>query len=548
MNVLIVDDEAQIRRWFDILIRQTGLPLHIAGSCGNGQEALQVCGEKRVDLVITDIKMPVMDGIELIRRLKEEHPAVRTLILSSYSEFHYASEAIKAGARDYILKAEVTVEALREVIGKVMTELEQERNRAEEVYMLKSTLTVNQYALRSMYFNELIRGKPMAVQEFDVKMSTFHIPLQNKSVVLMIIRPDDDPAEEQPVKIHDRELLDSAVVNIVDETLLTETGNGCCFVSEHGWYTVVCNTPLSGDRSFRESVHLYAHRIAVHLQDYLGLPVSIGISLPGAGITLLGRMYEEAAEALSHKRFYSTRTIAWAQDGRTLVHRHSSHEAQTELEAMSKLLNRRQYRQALERLEQFLEQMGQGKMPEAELKSFCLETVYQVQRLLRSFKPSHEAAAPQERNVPHEEITEHSTFWQVKEWLVARMTRDLEEAEQLSRPYSEPIRKVCEFVETSYAEDISLQHAADFVHLNKTYLSELFKKEMSVSFNEYLTKVRIREAQELILAGETRMGMLAEKVGYPDGSYFTKVFKKTTGMTPMEYKQQLARTYENKTK
>ncbi|TBL75714.1 response regulator [Paenibacillus thalictri] len=537
MNVLIVDDETQIRRWLDVLLRKTDLPLDIVASCGNGREALEICRQQPVDIVITDIKMPLMDGIDLIRALKDEAPHIRTVILSSYSEFHYASEALKAGARDYLLKAEITVDGLKNVIGKVAAELEQEQTRVQEVHELKSTLNSHQYALRSLYFNELLRGKTLDEQEFGQKMETFRLRLKPKHIVLMLIRLDSALEEETNAKIRDIGLLDSAVLNIVDETLQSEVGCGGCFVCESGFYAALFNTRPTGERSLRESVQLYAHRIVSHLQTYLGISVSVGISLPAMDAASLPRQFEEAGEALNRKQFYGNKAIALYQDEQGAARTETVQWRDT-LGELSLLLDRGQFIPAMQCVDAFLQEAERKKwLSGKEMRAFALEAVFLVQRARRTLKGASDSPSVQERDTPHDEIAEQTSFRQIKEWLLAKVKAGLTEAEAARHPYSEAIRKVCSYVQSEYASDISLQNAADSVHLNKTYLSELFKKETGVSFNDYVTQVRIDRAQAMIRSGETKMGMLAEQVGYPDGSYFTKVFKKMTGMTPLEYKQ-----------
>lgn len=538
MKVLIVDDEVQIRLWIELLVHKTGLNIEVVGTCSNGKEALEACRGLPVDAVITDIKMPVMDGIELIRQLKEEFANVRTLIMSSYSEFHYASEALKAGASDYILKAEVTVDELRSALQKVQAERVLEQHRNEEIYSLKRTLHGNQYALRSLYFGELIRGKPSAIHEFDAKMSAFHLQLANRNLILMTIRIDDYRNTLLTAKIQDKELLELAMINIIDETLLTEAGSGCCFVYETNLLVALMNSNRSGSKSAREAALHYAHRMATHLNEFLRVSTSIGISLPYNDISRIGRQFDEACEALSRKQFYGKRSIAWCQDEPFTSVDSPHEELHGCLQALSQLLDQGQYRQTIVSLGAMLDKMEFHKIyTDEEVKSFCLEVAFLVLQAVRRLKQvSVKAPFVNVPDLVHEEVRDLSTFEQVKQWLLARVGRFAEEAEARRHPYSEPVRKVCAYMKATYTEGISLQQAADVVHLNKTYLSELFKKETGISFNHYLTQLRIERAKELIAAGEVTIGVLAEQVGYPDGSYLTKVFKKMTGMTPNEFK------------
>ncbi|MCS7463854.1 response regulator [Paenibacillus doosanensis] len=535
MKVAIVDDEPQIRRWIEQLVHKTELGIEVAGAYGNGKEALDACRSQPVDVIITDIKMPVMDGIELIRRLKEEFPSVRSMIMSSYSEFQYASEALKAGAGNYILKAEVTVGELREALNKLQSELALEKHRNDEVYSLKSALNHHHHTLRSIYLTDLVRGKPSAIHEFEAKMSAFQLRLPRRDLIVMTIRPDDAPDAGLHAKIKDHKLLESAMVNIIDETLVTEAGSGCCFVYEANLLVVLIGSNQTGSRSVREASLQYAHRIISNLSEYLQVSVSVGISPPYGDLSQLGHQFQEACEALKRKTFYEKRAIAWHKEEQAADTGFADKELPAFWKTFTQRIGERQYKQAAEAVEALMGGIQQRKpFTEAEAKALCLQIAFTLHQALRDLK---EGAAVYEPELIHQEIAELSTFERLKQWLLLRTAHFIDEAQVRQGSYNKTIREVCAFIKESYAEGISLQQAADKVHLNKTYLSELFKKKMGVSFNDYLTHLRIEKVKELIRSGDSTIGMMAEQVGYPDGSYLTKVFKKATGMTPLEYKQ-----------
>ncbi|MCD9025861.1 response regulator [Cohnella silvisoli] len=538
MNILIVDDEAQIRRWFEALVDRTDLGVKVSGTCGNGKEALEFCRANQVDLVITDIKMPIMNGLELIRHLSAEHPSIRTLILSSYDEFQYASEALKLGAADYILKAEVTVDGLREVIRTIQTRMESERQRKEEVYTLKSTLNENQYALRAIYFKDLIRGHPAALHEFRSKMTGFRIVLADKHLMMMTVSLDDYPNCLSHAKIQTPLLLDLAVINIMDETIRNETGGGCSFLYQENVFVVMCNAGSLIGKSSREESIRHAHRISNNLQEFLQVPASVGISEPYPDLSQLERQFRESAEALRQKRFYGKRNIVWFPDLKLVHSNNQRKDWHPVVIDISYHVEMESYERALQVLLSYMANNLQTKeSSESSFKAFCLELIYTILQKIRKIEQQIDRLARYNSATLHEELSGLHTFEEVKNWLLRIVTELLKEAKKLRPSYSEPIRQAFRYLNSQFAEDISLQQVADYVHLNKTYLSELFKKETGITFNDHLTRIRIDKAKELIIAGEEKMGALAELVGYPNASYFTKVFKKTTGMTPLEYKQ-----------
>lgn len=535
MNILIVDDEIQICRWFDILIRKTALPVHIVGMCTNGQEALAYCRNHPVDLVLTDIKMPVMDGLTLIKHLKTELPAIRTLILSAYGEFAFASEALKSGASDYVLKAEVTVDSLKDAILKIQTDLEMELKRNEEVHIIKSRLNQNQYELRALYFKRLMDGSPLAAAaQLEAERVMLRISLQNKHMILLAVCLDDYPHVLNEGKIKSRELLNLAVINIIDETLQYEAGSGCSFVYTDNLFIGLFNTLRAGSKSVRESTFHYVHRISNHLYDYLGLSASIGISMSYSDMSKIGKQLEEATAALQEKRFYGKRVIAWFEEMN-----HSGEGKGVRLDAAPCLsaIERRDYEGLRCWVHDLLNTIEiHQNLSAKEVKSQALELVYYIlQQLRRTY--GHESARQStlEAGAPHEEIRELNTFQDVRSWMTTKVDQLVAQSASMNQQYGGPVAKSVQLINESFAAEISLTQVAEQVHLNKTYLSELFKKEVGISFNDYLTQVRIERAKQLILTGK-RISALAQQVGYPNASYFTKVFKKVTGMTPGEFK------------
>ncbi|MGN7356441.1 response regulator transcription factor [Paenibacillus sp. SAF-054] len=532
MNILIVDDEIQICRWFEMLIRKTGLEIEIAGICSNGQDALEACRNEAVDIVFTDIKMPVMDGITLIKQLKREFPSIRTLILSAYGEFSFASEALKSGASDYVLKAEVTVDSLREVILKIQRDLEMEQKRNHEVQVIKSKLNQNQYELRALYFKKLMEGDAAAAERLEAEKEFLGFSLHNKHLILLAISVDEYPQILHTGKIRTRELLNLAVINILDETLQYEAGSGCSFLAEENVYVAVFNTRQSGNKSLRESTYQFVHRISSHLSDYLGLSVSIGISLSYSDMSRMGKQLTEAVSALQEKRFYGKRVIAWHEE---MAQSTRGKEEGFNLSECTAAIERRDYAGVGEAIQSGLKSIGARQLLSAkEVKSQALGMIYFLQHQLGRVGINQKKARL-DAGAPHEEIRRMDTFQEIKDWLTAKADNLLKESAASMQPYSEPVTKSLQLIQSAYADDISLSQIAEQVHLNKTYLSELFKKEVGTSFNDYLTQIRIDRAKEMILAGK-RMSILAEQVGYPNASYFTKVFKKVTGMTPGEYK------------
>ncbi|MCR8632670.1 AraC family transcriptional regulator [Paenibacillus radicis (ex Xue et al. 2023)] len=425
---------------------------------------------------------------------------------------------------------------IRDVLGQSHVTLEPDQDR--EVVSLNYSINDHQYELRSFYFAQLLKGNPRAIQQFDHLMELFRVPLQKKHLIMMVIRFDDFHQALLKAKIQSRELLDLAMMNIMDETLRMEANNGCSFQYKDDTYVVLFNRMHTSTRSIRESLVHCASRITSHLLQYLNISVSIDIGLPHSDLYTLGQQYEQGVEAISAKQFYGRRTVSWSQDSRIAKQENEYQSALTLISHVSKRLEMGEYGSIQHEISQFLDQIEvDQRLAEKQVKAFCLDIVYLLLQHKRQQPLPGEVLEHRDGTALHEAILQLSSFQKVKWWMRSWLEQWLEAVSSPRQPYTEPIQKAHDYIASHFEEEMSLQKIAHMVHLNKTYLCEQFKKETGISFTDYLTRLRISRAKELILLGDYKISDLAERVGYPNSSYFTRVFKKIMGMTPLDFKQ-----------
>lgn len=531
MNVVLVDDERQMLNWLDFMIGKTEFPLELKGAFTNGREAFDFCMVQPVDLVITDIRMPLMDGLQLIQQLKCHKPRIRFLILSAYEEFHYASEGMRLGASDYLLKAEITVEELNEALKRIKHDLSHEQRIGDELKNMRTAINENQQALRNVYLKELIRGEEKAIQNFGNKKEFLNLKLDIKHPIILAIGFETAEFEEKASQFKSRELLELAVVNVIDETLEAELGKGNACPMDTALFAAAINMSNTGSKSVRERVLHYANRISLNLWSYLKLHAAIGISEMYGNITEMNHRWKEAKQALMQNLFYGKQAIVCYHD--MLFYLKGKNSVVKGIPLYEKAIGHleidyyEEFREEVYRLVRGIEE--KKYLLETHVKSVFLEIVYFMRRKLQDL-----SAAPIEEMVLIS-IHDAATFQECKAWLLDHVTAFMDVVNASKR--SPAITEVCRYVEKNYMHNVSLQEAAEIVHLNKTYLSGLFKKEMGVNFNDYLTRIRLDKARELIVTNQCNIGELAEKVGYTNSSHFTKVFKKTIGMSPLEFKK-----------
>lgn len=532
MNLVIVDDEQQIQSWLKLLLEQTEFPATLKGIFSNGADAFDYCMGNEVDLVITDIRMPLMDGLQLIQKLRNKRSNIRFLILSAYEEFHYASEGMRLGASDYLIKAEITVEDLRDALKRIETDLHTEKRLGNELTHMRLTLNENQHALRSVYLRELLHGDISAINRFDQKNKHLGLSIEPRHTVVFAIGFTAKDFDQRRTHFQSRELLELAVVNVTKETLKAEYGQGdACFV-DSSLFAVIINGHSNGRKSLLDTILHYANRISFNLWSFLKLQAAIGISELYGDIEELNQRWVEARHALSQNLFYGKQSIVNYQDmsfdpsARNNLNEPSYHAK------ITRLLEVDYYDGVEEEIRAILREIEIRKhLTSSQVKAVMMDIVYALRHKLQSL------SLPSPKDTAILDIHDVSTFQDCRDWLIGHFEQFRHSILLMKR--SPAVAEVCRYIAGNYSRNISLPEVASYVHLNKTYLSGLFKKEMGVNFYDYLTNYRLDKAKELLLTNRCNISELAEKVGYSNPSHFAKVFKKTTGLSPLEYKKNI---------
>lgn len=536
MNILIVDDEPMIREWFQMTVERTGGDYRIAGEASNGEDALAFCRSHSVELVVTDIKMPGMNGIDLIKALKEEMPHIRSVVFSSYSEFQFAADALKFGASEYILKAEITLAGLEEILQKIKKDIDLDHRTTNEMNALRYRLNESQMTLRNAYFHELLSGSRETARGFEQRMGQLQIRLSEKHLSLLAVGIIQSKDKESAFRIREEGLLQNAVINILDETLQHELGNGCSFLHKPNLYIMLCNSSHTGLKSQRESLLVLASRASEHLQKFIGASAVIGISHVYSKLAYLPEQLSEALQAADRHLFYGDPSITWYEDSGSAGGSSLYRKGWTE--AFQSCLESGLTARAGQFIEQLMDEVETGKLLSAkQARALVLELIYIAVNRGRT------VGVPVERLEElyidaHVEVQRYETFRELSVWAKETLRQIKERISAQSPKYGEAVERACEYIAMHYAEDMLLQDIADHVHLSRTYISELFKKETGMNYNEYLMQVRMEKAKELLKKGGCKVADAASLVGYSNTSYFIKLFKSYTGLSPSEYSDQ----------
>ncbi|WNR45340.1 response regulator [Paenibacillus roseipurpureus] len=523
ITLCVIDDIKSVVRGIADLLNEETHGVQVVGTAGNGEDGLHMVTELRPDIVLTDIRMPRMDGLEMTQRIMAILPTCKVILLSGYTDFEYAQQAIRLGAFDFLAKPFLK-SAIETVVDKAREQVVLDRTQFAKQTEMERQIKESMPLLRQEYLHLLLRymaNEAMLRERWDyLKMD-----LNHKHLTLMCVEMDGFAKGLEDTSIHDVELARFAVKNILEETLASVTK---AVVFREHLYGFVCllNTPAEPA--------VLAEACREHVMNYSRYTVSIGVSKNASSIQGLPAAYQQASEALSHNFYTGGNSVFLYEDiaHRTLpVLRHSA-EQEKELFNLLRMGNQEKALPLLNAMihcyagvtpnhfVQVCYDIGLLMCRTFSEKLSDAATVDSLTNLLERLKRGEQLNQPQLIEVLKQVVVEGCR------WLQAQKE---EEA-------SSVITRAIQYMKDNLDKNVTVNELAKHVYLSASYFANLFKKVTGTTLIHYMTGLRIERAKEMLL-NDSQVQEVALSLGYEDRSYFTDVFKKYTGMTPTDFKQ-----------
>lgn len=520
-RVLLADDEEEIRSGISRKIDWASLGFRLVGEAGNGEEALELADQLRPDVVLTDIKMPFLDGLELCRRLRVSQPGARLVVFSGFDDFEYARQAMSLGVSEYILKP-INAQELRQVLEKLRDQLDRQRLERRDMETLRRRYEESLPVLRELFYTRLLSGqlRPEQVQD---RAARYEIDLPPGLWTAALVHVDGDEGERD-------ELLLLSVQSFLEKHFALA---GCAArVVLYGDMAALLVHLDREDRLYPLLEEL--ERLSRLSQSYLGFRLTTGVGLVCRGPEELDRSAEGARSALDYRVLAGGGRVIYIGDlePQSAADPSFEEEDQRALSAAVKLGTREQAEAVIREL---MERLRRAPLSKCDL--FLLEVVTCLVRLTRS------------GGLPVEEVfgqgftgavsvSDFSSLEELGDWLAERCGRlhDL-----LGRRRSDSawqmVERAKDYIAGHYTdEQLSVEALCAHIHLSPTYFSTLFKREMGMSFTAYVTQVRMEEAARLLRETDEKTYRIAEATGYSDPNYFSYVFKRHYGLSPSKFR------------
>ena len=535
LKLFLVEDEIIMREGIKKNIPWELEGIEFAGEASDGELAYPLILKTKPDILVTDIKMPFMDGLELSRLVKQELPDIKIMILSGYDEFEYAKEAINIGITEYLLKP-INSEKLLEAVKKVAKTIEKEKEQKDFLTTFESERAENKRISRNKFFRKLVSGnQSVAATLKEGRENGMELSANRFNIVLFQIFTDKDAdlySEEQSAagkKIEE-------ITEKVPQVYPVEMGLS-------GWAFIL--TEREG--ALLEEILLKLENILMDIvkecgngkMEYFG-----GIGEPIVRLSEFDRCFDEASRAFSYR--YLKNRNQFLEFSK--IHELPENEDALEVGALQlDKLDRKISEGFLstgttEEIPQFIddyfESLGRKNMESMLFRQYVVMDMYfaAVARLEKMGYSADDLVKEcgdfKKMSVVFQSL-EQSRSYMIRVFETVINLRD-----KVSRKkYAGLLDKAKKYIEGNYdREDISLNVTAAAVNLSPNHFSTIFSQETGKTFIEFLTQVRMEKAKELLRTTNKKSSEIAYEVGYKDSHYFSYLFKKTQECTPREYR------------
>jgi two-component system response regulator YesN len=523
-RVLLAEDEILVRLGLKNSIDWKRFDMQVIADVANGAEAWSVYEKLEPEIVITDLKMPIMGGMELITKIRAVNPHTQLVILTCIEEFALARKAMSLGVSDYIVKHSVSTEELEQVLSKLHAELSVSSVKPPvpeaDAGIMKENL------LKDYLF--LHRFTP---EQFALKAEEMNMSLSPRHIVACAMDIDQFEQLREKFKDDKGQLIRVSLLNVLNEVIKVY-GHCEAFHDNESRYILLFSSPDSiSEKEIEESMLRMLGHIRKVMRTYFNVIVSFGISSKQSGFQHLKQQYKECVEAIEQSFAGGTgNNYLWASrddegNSREMEERllrlpdlweKLSVGFQADFsDQIQHFIANRHYRTKLEAQKAFMQWLHSPvlslRLTGEEMTALCSSYAYRLAQA----------------KTLHAMIELYGDF-----------VKDLTGKITIRKRTSGPVTQALRIIEARHAEDISLQQVAETVSMNANYFSTLFKKEMDVNFIDYVLQFRVEKAKELFLHSNLKSYEIGERVGFVNYSHFSRVFKKYSGLSPREFRKQ----------
>lgn len=520
MKLLLVDDEFYFREYLKNCIDWKSLECQIVGEASDGEDALNLAREKHPDIILLDINMPCVDGIEFSRIISKEQPNSRIIIVSGHSEFQYAQKAMKYGVKSYLLKP-LDEEELCQTIRELKADIQRQKSYREQLIKLEKK---HQPLVEEKWLNSLIHGILPAKEDT--------LLLREKNDFLMLALEIDHVSRKQ-WRSEEQELWYYAVKNVTEELI---PGSVATYFGRDKEGRILCLVEREESlEPLLEHMKICVTKITTFAAKHFPFILTAGLGTVGKGLSGIEKSYQQAVFSLKNTYINQENRVLDYEKARIAVSQNTFLNFTQRSQILIYL--RQGDQKAVEALlQEIFRNARLNRISYDMLQCHCTEFIFICLEYLEEKDYSFERVFPNcssplsileaIHNIEEAENEILHFYSQVFHFMqLNQNTRAFRQTEDI-KAY---------IMEHFHEQDFKISDIAERFSLNYHYLCHSFKQQTGITLNQYINRIRIERAKEMMDRGYCNLTLLAEKVGYSDLGYFGKCFKKQTGIAPSRY-------------
>ena len=523
-KVFLVDDEIVVREGIRSNFPWEDTDFVLAGEAPDGEIALSMLQDVKPDILITDIRMPFMDGLELCRQVSRTMPWVYIIILSGYDDFAYAREAISLGVIEYLLKP-VSGEELRTVLERIAQRIQEDKRRQASMLAYREQMAASSRFLKEKLLTELYGG---ANSERILKSArSMQMNLLANHYLVMLLQPSPEPESEE----------DMFTTQGVLERLAEGSGGTAYHCRLYGGFTLLVMGDNASD--LEERAYGLAQAARYDCERSAGVHLLVAIGSDVGSLREIPKSLQHAREIMEKLQAGKAANAPLRIMGPQDVPAEPELMLAGDMDA-APVAEQLKYATTAD-VDAILSRYVAG-LGDAAAQSMMMANYFFVEMMLAATRIIKDSGGSPQEIIP-DAFRAQSSLLNVDD--VLPMCRDMLKKAILFRDsqgsarYGSVIRKARSFIDEHYADsNLTLHDVASHVALSNNHFCTVFSQEMGVTFTEYLTAVRISRAKELLSSTAMRTGDVAYAVGYNDPHYFSYLFKKNTGLSPRDYRKE----------
>ncbi|MFC5405235.1 response regulator [Cohnella soli] len=524
LKALLIDDEVNILKNLQLVIPWESLDIELIGTARNGEQALEIAREHRPQLILCDIRMPVMDGIEFLGALREFDTDAEVIMMTGYQDFSYVRSVIRYEVKDYILKP-IDYEELEETIARLAAGV---RARSIEQHSIQQEWKhMFHLAYEKVLYDRIIDLGDTPNRPFQ-KLN--EDDGENLAFAMMLVDVADYSRREQTWDDKERKLWNFAIHNILQENVASFNVSFSVLQVRSGEWCVLIER-IAPDFYNQKQCLEWAEKLRQAVENYLKLTIRVALHPSEVTLKQLARTYKSLQRSLNlspaddeHGVIVSEKARGSAEPSQQLWDRIE------EMVTGLKRCDRRRTETALKELNDSFREL-----PDSSFERVAPIVHYLCIHLLREMR-AMEVIDREEEVAIWRQIEQHQGIRDTLQVINRLVDQSLESV--LRKKTSDVLMlSARDYIERNLSADLSIDLLADYLGISGSYFSLLFKQHVGETFVEYVTKQRMEMAKSLLALSDKSVTQVGQMVGYAERRYFTRVFSKFTGMLPSEYRE-----------